>query len=573
MSKDTILGLNCSGFNSSCAFVRDGKVLFAVEEERMIRQKRTRLFPKSGIQYGFKKLELELEDLECIAIGWNPVVNLETFNGAHANNLRFLGELFCSAPLNLMSLQDRESGLHSSQCLTLDNGKEIKIHYVNHHLCHASSFYLSQFEEASILTVDAFGEKQCCTFAEAKNSSIEQIWSQEFPHSLGAFYSTMTEFLGFRAQSDEWKLMGASSFGDPSRFLPKLREVFQLETDGGFELDLRYFNFYQFHRPRRYTAKLENLLEIEPLDPGLPLQNKHYDLAAAAQLVFEEIYLHLISSLQKKTNGQNLILSGGSALNSVANGKVLQASGFSELFVPPMPDDSGISVGAALYAQNMILSKGSRVSMNNNYWGPEFSSDKIEKELNNYKISHKKTGSIESDVAKLIADGKIVGWFQGSLEFGDRALGNRSILADPRDPEMKDKVNKTIKYRENFRPFAPSVLLERANEFFTDLVETPYMEKVLKIKDSFKEVLPAVTHVDGSCRLHTVEKSINPKFHKLISRFEEITQVPVLLNTSFNTNGEAMVCSPRDAIRTFYSSGLDVLAIGDFIIQKEAPIP
>ena len=573
MSKDTILGLNCSGFNSSCAFVRDGKVLFAVEEERMIRQKRTRLFPKSGIQYGFKKLELELEDLECIAIGWNPVVNLESYNGAHANNLRFLGELFCSAPLNLMSLQDRESGLHSSQCLTLDNGKEIKIHYVNHHLCHASSFYLSQFEEASILTVDAFGEKQCCTFAEAKNSSIEQIWSQEFPHSLGAFYSTMTEFLGFRAQSDEWKLMGASSFGDPSRFLPKLREVFQLETDGGFELDLRYFNFYQFHRPRRYTAKLENLLEIEPLDPGLPLQNKHYDLAAAAQLVFEEIYLHLISSLQKKTNGQNLILSGGSALNSVANGKVLQASGFSELFVPPMPDDSGISVGAALYAQNMILSKGSRVSMNNNYWGPEFSSDKIEKELNNYKISHKKSGSIESDVAKLIADGKIVGWFQGSLEFGDRALGNRSILADPRDPEMKDKVNKTIKYRENFRPFAPSVLLERANEFFSDLVETPYMEKVLKIKDSFKEVLPAVTHVDGSCRLHTVEKSINPKFHKLISRFEEITQVPVLLNTSFNTNGEAMVCSPRDAIRTFYSSGLDVLAIGDFIIQKEASLP
>jgi carbamoyltransferase len=572
VSKDTILGLNCSGFNSSSAFVRDGKVLFAVEEERMIRQKRTRLFPKSGIQYGFRKLELKLEDLECIAIGWNPAINLETFNGAHANNLRFLGELFCSTPLNLMSLQDRQSGLHSSQCLTIDSGKEIKIHYVNHHLCHASSFYLSPFEEASILTVDAFGEKQCCTFAEAKNSSIEQIWSQEFPHSLGAFYSAMTEFLGFRAQIDEWKLMGASSFGDPSGFLPKLREVFHLEKDGGFELDLRYFNFYQFHRPRRYTSKLENLLEIEPLAPGLPLQKEHYDLAAAAQLVFEEIYLHLISSLQKKANGQNLILSGGSALNSVANGKVLQESDFSELFVPPMPDDSGISVGAALYAQNMILSKGSRVSMNNNYWGPEFSSEKIEKELHNYKISHKKTDSVESDVARLIADGKIVGWFQGSLEFGDRALGNRSILADPRDPGMKDKVNKTIKYRENFRPFAPSVLSERASEFFTDLVETPYMEKVLKIKDSLKEVLPAVTHVDGSCRLHTVEKSINPKFHKLISCFEEITQVPVLLNTSFNTNGEAMVCTPRDAIRTFYSSGLDVLAIGDFIIHKDAPI-
>jgi carbamoyltransferase len=572
VSTKTILGLNCSGFNSSCAFIRDGEVLFAVEEERLIRQKRTRLFPQSGIRTGLKELGMKFEDLDSVAIGWNPTINLETFNSSQANNLRFLGELFTSVPLNLMKLQNRSSGSHSSQYLSLDNGKEIKIHYVNHHLCHASCFYLSSFDEASILTVDAFGEKQCCTFSHGKDREVTQIWSQEFPHSLGAFYSTMTEYLGFRAQSDEWKLMGASSYGNPAKFLPKLRQSFNLLENGEFELNLRYFNFYQFHRPKRFTSKLTDLLGIEPLSSGMQLLEEHYDLASASQLVFEEIYSHLISHLKTKTNGKNLILSGGSALNSVANGKVLKNSGFTNLFIPPMPDDSGISVGAALYVQNMIIAEGPKVCMRNNYWGPSYSQDQIEEELKNYKIHYKYSASIEKDVAQLISDGMIVGWFQGSLEFGDRSLGNRSILADPRNPAMKDKVNRTIKYRENFRPFAPSVLLERANELFTDLVETPYMEKVLKIKDSLREVLPAVTHVDGSCRLHTVEKSINPKFHKLISCFEEITQVPVLLNTSFNTNGEAMVCNPRDAIRTFYSSGLDVLAIGDFIILKESPL-
>jgi carbamoyltransferase len=418
------------------------------------------------------------------------------------------------------------------------------------------------------MTVDAFGEKQTTTFAIGEDSTVNQIWSQEFPHSLGGFYSTMTEYLGFRAQSDEWKLMGASSYGDGKRFYKILRSLVNLTDGNGFELDLRYFNFYQFHRPNRYTKKMEQLIGLPPNKVDEPLNQDYYDLAAASQDIFEDIYIHLINQLHKQTKRNNLVLSGGSALNSVTNGKVLNLTQFENVFIPPSPDDSGTSLGAAYYVYHNIFGHRKSFVMSSNYWGPSYTNSEIKVELNKYKIQYRLSDSVELEAAELISQGKIIGWFQGALEFGDRALGNRSILADPRDSSMKDKVNETVKYREPFRPFAPSVLIEKADEYFENFVETPYMEKVFPIIVHKRSEIPAVTHIDGSGRLQTVRKKDNPKYYALIKNFFKITGVPVVLNTSFNLKGEAIVCSPADAIRTFYSSGLDALVIGDYLIVK-----
>jgi carbamoyltransferase len=373
--------------------------------------------------------------------------------------------------------------------------------------------------------------------------------------------------LGFKPQNDEWKLMGASSYGDPKRYLGKIRQLVNLNNNG-FELDLTYFNFYQFHRPNRFTTKLSKLLGIKPNVSGVPLKDYYYDLAASVQVVFEDIYIHLLRLLKKKTNLDKVVISGGCALNCVANGKILNATGFKKIFVPPFPDDSGCSIGAAFYVHNQLMNKKKKFYLRTNYLGPAYSDLEIERILIDYKINYKKSKNITKEVANLISEGKIIGWFQGGIEFGDRALGNRSILADPRDSTMKDKVNKNVKYREEFRPFAPAILAEQVNEYFEKADYTPFMEKTYIIKKNQRKKIPAVVHVDGSGRLQTVSKDINPIFYKLISEFEKISKIPIILNTSFNLKGEPIVCSPVDAIRTFFSSGLDYLTLGSFLIKK-----
>ena len=563
-----ILGINSAGFNTASCLIKDGELVSGVEEERIIREKRTRKFPTQSIKYNLSSAGIAFDQLSTIAISWNPAINLEAHNLAQSETSRFLGEIFYNVPSHLLKISESQAGEISEQQIELSNKSKIRIIYVKHHLCHAANYFVSPFNEAAIMTVDAFGETNSTTFSVGKKNKIKNIWHQDFPHSLGGFYSTFTEFLGFKPQSDEWKLMGASSYGDPKRYLSKIRKLISLNKNG-FELDLSYFNFYQFHRPGRYTTKLSDLLGIKPNIPGLALKNCYYDLAASVQVVFEDTYIHLLKILKQKSNLKNVVISGGSALNCVANGKVLSATGFKEIFIPPFPDDSGCSIGAAFYVHNQLMNKKKNFYLKTNYLGPAYSDLEIEKVLIDYKINYKKFTNITKEVANLISKGKIIGWFQGGVEFGDRALGNRSILADPRDSSMKDKVNKTVKFREEFRPFAPAILEEQVSKFFDKASLTPFMEKTYLIKKKQRKKIPAVVHVDGSGRLQTVSKNNNPIFYKLISEFEKISKIPIILNTSFNIKGEPIVCSPTDAIRTFFSSGLDCLALGSFLIEKD----
>jgi carbamoyltransferase len=473
-----------------------------------------------------------------------------------------------SIPSSLMSLQKSFAADISMQQIYLDDGTILPIHYVRHHLCHASNFYSSPFDEAAILTIDAFGEKQSITFNVGRGTKIDTIWSQEFPHSLGSLYSTLTEFLGFQAQNDEWKLMGASSYGNPEKFRNKLSSIVKLSEIDGFELDLSYFNFYQFHRPGRYTNKLSTLLGVPPNKQGQPLSQEYYDLAASAQELFEKIYYHLLVQIEKKTGMKNVVLSGGCALNSLANGKILSKTNFKDCFIPPVPDDSGVALGAAYYIHHRDYGSVRSEPMKSNYYGPSYTDNEISTCLKKYKINHRNVENPAKEAALLIASGKVIGWFQGGVEFGDRALGNRSILADPRDASMKEKVNDTVKYREPFRPFAPSILEERISEYFIGAVPTPFMEKVFLIQEDKRHTFPAVTHVDGTGRIQTVTKLQNKLYWELISEFEKLTGVPIVLNTSFNLKGEPIVCEPTDAIRTFFSSGLDALVIGSSVLEK-----
>lgn len=562
-----ILGLNTTGFNTASCLIKNGRLISGVEEERIIREKRTRKFPIAGIKWNLLNSKIVIDELNVIAIGWNPAINLEVYSLAQSERLRFLGEIFYNVPNHLFRLTKNKAGEISEQQIELSNGLKLKIIYIKHHLCHAANYFVSPFDEAAIMTVDAFGEANSTTFSIGKKNKINNIWQQDFPHSLGGFYSAFTEFLGFEAQSDEWKLMGASSYGNPKKYLGKIRKLINLNDDG-FELDLTYFNFYQFHRPGRFTPKLSKFLGIKPNGVGMPLKDYYFDLAASVQVAFEDVYIHLLRLLKIKTKLDNLVISGGSALNCVANGKILSNTGFKEVFIPPFPDDSGCSIGAAFYVHNQLMNNKKNYILKSNYLGPIYSDLEIEKILIEYKIKYKKSKNITRDVANLISNGKIIGWFQGNLEFGDRALGNRSILADPRNFSMKNKVNKTVKYREEFRPFAPAILSEYADKYFEKSNYTPFMEKTYLIKKNQRKKIPAVVHVDGTGRLQTVSKDVNSTFYDLISEFKKITKIPILLNTSFNIKGEPIVCSPVDAIRTFFSSGLDCLALGSFLIKK-----
>jgi len=566
--KKYILGLNSIGFNTSASLICGNKIIAAIEEERLSREKRTRKFPDKAIKFCLDKGNIKLEDLEAIAISWNPIINLENFDINSSRNSSYFPNILHSTINNVMKEIKGIKKDFFLQKLPLNNGKKLKIFFVNHHLSHASSFFVSNFKEASVITVDAFGENQCVGFYSGKKNHVKKIFQQNFPHSLGSFYSTFTEFCGFKPKSEEWKLMGASAYGKKSLYQKKIDKLIKLEKDGKFFLDLKYFNHYMFHRPGYVNKNLEDLLGLKKNKLNQDLKKEYFDIAFAAQKTFEKIYLNLIKNIYKKNKSKNLVLAGGAALNCVANGKVLSNSNFKNIFVPPFPDDSGAGLGAALFVNSLISKKNSQIQFKHNYLGPSFTNNEILKVMKKFKLKHELIKNIFDSASESIVKGKIIGWFQGSLEFGDRALGNRSILADPRNKLMKDKINRFIKYRENFRPFAPAILEEKAKEYFENYQESFFMEKTLHIKSIKKRLIPSVTHVDGSGRLQTVSKNSNPSFYNLIKSFYEKTGIPVLLNTSFNVQGEPIVCSVEDAIKNFYLSGLDELYIGNYKIKK-----
>tara|TARA_B100001059_G_C17800527_1_gene565893 strand:+ start:90 stop:1793 length:1704 start_codon:yes stop_codon:yes gene_type:complete len=566
--KNIILGLNAIGINTSASLIIDNKIISAIEEERLIRQKRTRKFPIESINYCLSNAKIKLSDLTAIAISWNPAINLEKFNSNMSQNLNYIPSMLHSTINYFMKDQKiNKDNDYFCQILKLADKKQLKIYYVNHHLSHASNFYFSPFSEAAILTLDGFGENECMGFYHGRKNNIKKILTQNFPHSLGSFYSTITEFCGFKPQGEEWKLMGASSYGNNSKYYKLIRDLVIL-TDKGFELNLNYFNHYMFHRPNYFNDRLIDYLKTQPNQDGNKLNKKYFDIAYAGQKVFEDIYYHVINLLYKKNKSENLIISGGCALNCVANGKITSKTRFKNIFIPPVPDDSGAGLGAAYFVSNNILKTKQNFTMKHNYFGPNYSNKYIEKKLKKYLIKFTFHKNILEQAVQSIIEGKIIGWFQGELEFGDRALGNRSILADPRRVDIKDKINKKIKYREQFRPFAPAILEEKVSEFFEKEEKSVFMERALKIKKNKRSKIPSVTHIDGTGRLQTVNKKTNQKFYNLINEFYKMTNIPILLNTSFNIQGEPVVCSIEDALKNFYLSGLDELYIGDYLIKK-----
>jgi carbamoyltransferase len=563
-----ILGIRNGGYDTSSCLMKDGEILFAICEERLSGDKRTKKFPLKATETCLQKAGITFNDIDHVVIPWNPSINLERLNSNQSSYARYMPEYLYSVPNYLLQLHSEPFPQSFEQVLEFEKSN-IHIHYLNHHLCHSAyAAYTSPFDKSYILSIDAWGEKETTMLSYFSDNQFHKVWSLDFPHSMGMYYQALTQFLGFKPQGDEWKVMGAASYGDPNVYKDRISQLITLMGNGTFELNLRYFDFMSFIKPKLYANTMLELLG-NPRYPDEELTQRHFDIAAAVQAKYEDTLFHILNHNKIKET-DNLCLGGGCAMNCVANGLIESNTPFNNVHIGFSPDDAGTSIGASLlfWHSNLGNSKSVPEKPQSPYLSPPFSDDELETALKAYKLNFTRTKNPAKDAATDIAEGKIVGWFQGSMEFGQRALGNRSILADPRRQETKDLINQAIKYRESFRPFAPAILDEFGDEFF-ELYETvPYMEKVLYYKAGKGELVPAVCHVDGTGRLQSVIKTVNPMFWELIHEFYLLTGIPLVLNTSFNLNNEPIAHAPKDAIRTFYSCGMDVLFLGPYRINK-----
>ena len=571
-----VLGLHVTGDQSSACIVEDGVVTHAVAEERLNREKRSRKFPEKAIQWCMQSSGMDdLGSFDSIAVAWNPMRHMELMNmSGFTSWRRYDPEWLYIVPNNLQQFI-KTSIDGSATRLSWGAGFDQKLNFVDHHLCHiAHAAFQSNFRDCAVLIADEYGEFSTATMAMVKDGKVDEIMKSPFPHSLGAFYATITEYLGFRKNSDEWKVMGMAAYGDPKKYYKEIKSLIHWNAESlELTLNLKYFEHFNMKVSTYYSPYFRKLFDFAPRLKSDELAQGHYDFAASAQRVFEEIVFAMLNSLHDSTGCPNLVMGGGCIMNSLLNGQVLDNTKFKEMFITYAPADNGGAIGAAMWTCHQA--KAIKLPVKNYepptpYLGPTFSLKQIEETIKKFKIPYHKGADFIDLAAGHIVEGKIVGWFQGALEFGERALGNRSILADPRNVSMKDTVNAVVKYREHFRPFAPAILEEKAADYFEmpRNVRVPYMEQVYAIKPDKRDKVAAVTHQDGTGRLQTVSKKTNPLFHALISKFGELTDVPVLLNTSFNVQGEPIVCSPEDAIRTFFSCGMDVLVIGDCLIVK-----
>ena len=592
-----ILGISCFYHDAAAALVRDGELVAAAEEERFSRIKHDFSFPYRAIAFCLAQGGISRRDLDYVVFYEKPFVKFErilkTCLGTFPRSWRVFREamiVWLKDKLWVRTLIRQALGVQPS-----------KILFSEHHLSHAASaFYCSPFREAAILTVDGVGEWTTASYGVGRDTEISLLKEIHFPHSLGMLYSAFTAYLGFEVNEGEYKVMGMAPYGRP-RYLDEVWRLIRLAPDGSFALNLDYFS-YHYSPDRTYNGRFVELfgparppsLNFFTRDTNFPsyfgpkpsdynrladLNQRYADVAASIQRVTEEVLLAMARHLQKETGLRHLCLAGGVALNSVANGRILRETDFEECFIQPAAGDGGGAVGAALYAYHGLLGKPRQFVMEHAAWGQAWGPGEIQEFLASRGIAYREAGGedeLVDQTVNLLADGKVVGWFQGRFEWGPRALGQRSILADPRRAEMKDIVNVKIKFREPYRPFAPSVLAERAGEYFA-LPDPPrhyparFMLYVVDVLPGRAQAVPATTHVDGSARLQTVTAEWNPLYHRLIRRFGEATGVPVLLNTSFNLKGEPIVASPADALKTFTSSGMDALILGPFIVQKESP--
>jgi carbamoyltransferase len=562
------LGLNAFHGDSSSALFHNGQLTAAIEEERFNRIKHWAGLPVLSVEAC-----LNGEQPDHIAVSRDPRANLcaKIMRAASRPGhwSRLASRAGNSIQIGRIAEQLRANGIGT---------EKTKTHFVEHHRAHlASAFFCSPFEEAAVISIDGFGDFSSVMWGMGRGNTIEVKGAVLFPHSLGLFYTAFTQFLGFPKYGDEYKMMGLSAYGEP-RFAPQVRNVVTTEADQ-CRLNLDYFIHHTSGvdmtwgggEPKLGVVYSRKIFEIfgQPRVSGSEIQQRHSDLAASVQAVLEENYFALLNFVQKATGQKAVCLAGGVALNCVANGMVFERSDFRDIYVQPAAHDAGTAVGAALYVQHHILNQPRDFEMRHVYYGPEYSDGDIRSALDASGATWRKFGEDQLIVrtADQIADGKIVGWFQGRMEFGPRALGNRSILADPRRKDMKEILNSRIKYREPFRPFCPSILAEHTADYFEMSYPSPFMVMAYKIKPEKRGEIPAVTHGDGTGRLQTVERDVNPIYWKLIRRFGEITDVPVLLNTSFNEN-EPIVNTPWQAIDCFLRTRMDVLAIGSYLLLK-----
>ena len=577
----TILGLNAYHGDSAACLVVDGKVVAAAEEERFRRIKHWAGLPTNAIDYCLRAGRLELRDVDHIAINRQPGVN----------NWRRLGFVLAHRPhpkLMWQKIKNIRSAASIKETLEAKYKVELKadIHHVEHHLAHlASAFLVSGFEEAACLSIDGFGDFASTAFGFGRGGSLKIDNRVYFPHSLGIFYSALTQFIGFPHYGDEYKVMGLAPYGEP-RFLDELRELLRIQGDGTFRLNLKYFRHHtdnvsyswQDCAPEVGPLYREELVDLlgKPREPDAPLEQKHKDIARSTQAVYEKAFFALLQALHKEHPCDNLALAGGCAMNSVANGKVYRRTPFKKMYLPAAAGDAGGAIGAAVFVNSKLKIPNSKLETA--YLGPEPSEQELhilldwrrkdiaEADCTMTLVSNEK--ELLHKTAQAIADGKVVGWFQGRMEWGPRALGNRSILADPRRADMKEILNAKIKRRESFRPFAPSILREAVADWFEQDDDVPFMMEVFQIRARQRQLIPAVTHVDGSGRLQTVHKETNPRYYRLIEHFAELTGIPLVLNTSFNEN-EPVVCYPEEALDCFLRTKMDALVLGNFYLERK----
>ena len=591
----SILGISAFYHDSAATLVRDGKIIAAAQEERFSRKKHDPKYPFNAINYVLGEGNLKLSEIDHIVFFEKPFLKferlLETYMAFAPKGFK---SFTMSMPLWLREKLFQKKFLFDKLKLHDENFKDIKkIKFSEHHYSHASSaFYPSPFEESLILTLDGVGEWPTTTLALGKGNEIEILKEIHFPHSLGLLYSAFTYYTGFKVNSGEYKLMGLAPYGKPKFKDLILNNLLDLKEDGSFRINMKYFNYAT--GLTMTNQKFSKLFGYPVRDPKKDLLKEfHMDIASSIQAVTEEIILRITQNISKDYKVKNLCLAGGVALNCVANGKLLKEKVFDKIWIQPASGDAGGSLGAALayWYQELEMPRNKfSDQMKGSYLGPKFDNDHIESKLKSLKANYKKYNSdkITSLTAKELATEKTVGWFQGRMEFGPRALGCRSILADPRSDKMQKDLNLKIKFRESFRPFAPSVLREDLKDWFELDEDSPYMllvsevKKEKQIKMSEKDqnlfgidklnikrsIIPAITHVDYSARIQTVHKETNPKYYELIKEFKKITNCPVLVNTSFNVRGEPIVCSVEDAFNCFMGTNLDILVVEDFILFK-----
>jgi len=589
-----ILGISCYFHDSAAAVLSDGVLVAAAEEERFTRKKHDYEFPQHAIDFCLRAGGLAAGDLDYVAFFEKPFVKLERLLLSTMQTFPRSHKLFREAMITWLGdklwvkhLIQKRLGIPASKVL-----------FSEHHLSHAASaFFCSPFEEAAILTVDGVGEWTTASMGLGKGTDVRLLREIRFPHSLGLLYSAFTAFLGFEVNEGEYKVMGMAPFGKP-RYVDKVHKLIGLQRDGSFELNMDYFSFH-WSTERTFSRKFVDLFGA-PRDPAAPFftptsgypsyfgerpgnynelaeRNQYYaDVAASIQAVTEEALLNMVRAVHAETGLTRLCMAGGVALNSVANGRILRETSMEELYIHPAAGDGGGAVGAALFVHHMILGKPRQFVMEHAYWGESHDAATVEGFLKERGIRYERFDdepALLERVVDRLQTGQVVGWSQGRFEWGPRALGHRSILADPRRPEMRDIVNVKIKFREPYRPFAPSVLAEYAEDYFV-LPEAQrhyparFMLYVVDVRPAKRDLIPAVTHVDGTGRLQTVSEEVNPRYYRLIETFRQATGVPLVLNTSFNLRGEPIVNTPLEAFRTFNDSGMDALVLGDVIVEK-----